>query len=180
MHVTVKASLLALSIAYPFLVYWGIQHDSRSWLLLLLAGLLLLRWLTASSSQERYVMVVLMAIVSAVVAWMGAENGLKLYPVIINLSLLALFVSSLFSAMPVVERMARLREPDLSSPAVHYTRRVTQVWCVFFSLNAMISLITVLLADDVIWLWYNGVIAYILMAGLMGGEWLFRQRARAL
>ena len=32
----------------------------------------------------------------------------------------------------MIERFARIREPNLSMQAVSYTRRVTQVWCVFF------------------------------------------------
>ena len=32
-----------------------------------------------------------------------------------------------------IERIARLQHPDLPPEGVVYTRRVTQIWCVFFS-----------------------------------------------
>ncbi|MEX1200727.1 MAG: hypothetical protein WEB02_08075 [Methylophaga sp.] len=175
----VKISLILLSILYPFIVYWGIQHDAYGWLLTMLAGLLVLRWITASSAQERYFLCLAVIVIGAVVWWLGEKNGLKLYPVIINLSLLVVFASSLFTEMSFVERMARIREPDLPAKAVSYTRKVTQIWCLFFAFNATLALITVLLADDALWLWYNGVVAYFLIGGLMLGEWLVRQRVKA-
>ncbi|HCD04819.1 MAG: hypothetical protein CMH21_06350 [Methylophaga sp.] len=179
MNSMVKASLILLSILYPFIVYWGIQHDAYGWLLTMLAGLLVLRWITASSAQERYFLCLAVIVIGAVVWWLGEKNGLKLYPVIINLSLLFLFASSLLTEMSVVERLARIREPELPEKAVLYTRKVTQIWCLFFAFNATLALITVLLADDALWLWYNGVVAYFLIGGLMLGEWLVRQRVKA-
>lgn len=176
----VKSSLIILSLLYPFIVYWGIQHDAYGWLLSLLAGLFVLRWIAASSTQERYILGLALIIVGGVMWWLGEKNGLKLYPVIINLSLLFLFASSLLTDLSFVERLARIREPYLSTEAVIYTRKVTQLWCVFFALNASIALITVFLADDALWLWYNGVVAYILIGILMAGEWLVRQRVKAV
>ena len=176
----VKASLIILSLLYPFIVYWGIQHDAYGWLLLLLAGLFLLRWIIASSTQERYFLGIAVIIIGGVMWSLGEKNGLKLYPVIINLSLLFLFASSLLTEMSFVERLARIREPDLPAKAVSYTRKVTQIWCVFFAINASIALATVVLADDKLWLWYNGVVAYVLIGILMVGEWLVRQRVKAV
>ena len=34
--------------------------------------------------------------------------------------------------MPIVERLARIREPQLSPAGVRYTRKVTKVWCSFY------------------------------------------------
>lgn len=176
----VKVSLIILSLLYPFLVYWGIQHEAYGWLLLLLAGLFVLRWVTASSTQERYFLCLAVMVIGSVVWWLGEKNGLKLYPVLINLSLLFLFASSLLNEMSFVERLARIREPDLSAKAIIYTRKVTQIWCVFFAINASIALATVVLADDALWLWYNGVVAYVLIGILMAGEWFVRQRVKAV
>ena len=62
---------------------------------------------------------------------------------------------------------------------VAYTRRVTQVWCVFFAANAVVSAATALWADAAGWALYNGLIAYVAMGLLMAGEWLVRRRVRA-
>ena len=71
------------------------------------------------------------------------------YPVLVNASLLSVFGASLFSGMPVVERLARLglRGKPLPPEGVAYTRRVTAVWCGFFVVNGSIAVATIL-ADD--------------------------------
>lgn len=61
------------------------------------------------------------------------------YPVLVNLMMLAVFGSSLFAGQTVIEKLARLQQPDLPEKAVRYTRRVTQVWCVFFIANGTLA-----------------------------------------
>ena len=63
------------------------------------------------------------------------------YPVLVNAILLAVFAASLWRPPTVIERIARLREPDLPPAAVVYTRRVTIVWSVFFALNGAAALL---------------------------------------
>jgi uncharacterized membrane protein len=105
---------------------------------------------------------------------------LKLYPVLVNGALLAAFGYSLVSPPSMVERFARLSEPDLPPAAIGYTRRVTQVWCVFFVFNGAIALGTALWASQDVWALYTGVIAYVLMATLFGVEYLVRLRFKRL
>jgi uncharacterized membrane protein len=102
--------------------------------------------------------------------------SLQLYPVLINIVMLCLFGYSLFSPPPIIERLARLREPDLPPHAILYTRRITQVWCGFFAINGSISFATAMWASPAIWSLYNGLIAYLLMGLLFGSEYLIRQR----
>ena len=64
--------------------------------------------------------------------------------------------------------------------AIAYTRRVTQIWCVFFVINGSIALGTALWASEAIWSLYTGVIAYVLMGILFVGEFLFRIRFKRL
>ena len=68
---------------------------------------------------------------------------------------------------------------DLAPAAVAYTRRVTQVWCGFFVFNGAVSLGTALWGSPAAWALYNGLLAYVLMGVLFGGEWLLRQRVKA-
>lgn len=88
--------------------------------------------------------------------------------------MLGVFGHTLLFPPSLIERIARRREPDLPSHAVVYTRRVTQVWCVFFAINGGIALMTTLWCSPKIWALYNGVIAYLLMGLLFGGEYLVR------
>jgi len=110
-------------------------------------------------------------------------NVLKLYPVLINLVMLFLFGASLFSPPTAVFKMALLSDSSIRT-SVHYgtienyCRNVTKVWCVFFILNASISLITFLYTPSWIWALYNGCIAYILMGILFAVEWLVRKKVQ--
>ena len=112
--------------------------------------------------------------------WTNAILPLKLYPVVVNLGMLALFGLSLIFPPTIIERIARIREPLLSSAGVQYTKRVTQVWCAFFIVNGTIAWITVFYASDEIWSLYNGLIAYVLMGLLFGIEYLCRRRFKRI
>jgi uncharacterized membrane protein len=103
-----------------------------------------------------------------------AAFGLKLYPVAVNAVLFGAFFRSLYSGQSFVEKMARLRRPDLDAQGVAYTRKVTQIWCGFFVLNGLCALALALWASTEAWTLYTGFIAYLLMGLLFGLEWLFR------
>lgn len=119
-------------------------------------------------------------LLAAAAVWGNVLLPLKLYPVLINCAMLTAFGYSLISPPSMVERLARLREPNLPPAAVGYTRRVTQIWCVFFVINGSIALGTALWASEEVWSLYTGVIAYFLMGALFGGEFLFRLRFKRL
>ncbi|KFI08180.1 membrane protein [Massilia sp. BSC265] len=170
----------ALTLAYPLAIWLGQDSVEPRWL----AGLLLLAAATRvpmmrGSSAARWTAGGALVLVALAVA-SNAVLPLKLYPVLVNGALLAVFGASLVSGMPVAERLARLREPVLPPEGVAYTRRVTLAWCVFFVLNGALALGTALFATDAVWSLYNGVIAYILMALMFGGEYLLRMRFKRL
>jgi uncharacterized membrane protein len=98
--------------------------------------------------------------------------------VLISAGLLSLFALSLKFGPPLVERLARLREPELPPHAVRYTRRVTQAWVLFFLGNGLIAAALTLWAPLAWWTLYNGLISYLLMGVLFAVEWLVRQRVR--
>ena len=99
------------------------------------------------------------------------------YPVLVNASLLSVFGASLFSGMPVVERLARLglRGKPLPPEGVAYTRRVTAVWCGFFVVNGSIAVATILADDLTLWALWNGGLSYVAIGCLMVGEYLYRK-----
>lgn len=146
----------------------------------LLAGLLVLaaglRMLAVKNDRVARWWMAGALLLAMAAAWGNAWMPLKLYPVLVNAAMLGLFGYSLIAPPSLIERLARLQEPDLPLQAVHYTRRVTQVWCGFFLVNGAIALATALWASPAIWSLYNGVIAYGLMGILFGGEYLIRQR----
>lgn len=170
------AWLAALTLLYPFLVHAAHNRIEPRWLALMLLAIGLLR-LPAALKHPMHWLAVMTPMLLAAFTW--AANGslpVKLYPVMVNAGLLILFVWSLFKPPSMIERLARLKEPDLPPRAVAYTRRVTQVWVAFFLVNGSIALGTALWADQAIWTLYNGVVAYVLIGLLFGIEWLVRQR----
>jgi len=103
-----------------------------------------------------------------------------LYPVLVSCVMLAVFGYSLRFPPTAIEHLALLRQPILHPLVVLHTRRVTQIWCVFFVINGLIALVTALWASEVVWSLYTGVISYILMGVLFGGELLYRPRFKRL
>jgi len=171
---------VALTLLYPLAIWLGHGALEPRWL----AGLLLLTVATRLpalriGNAARWTVAAALALVALAVA-ANAALPLKLYPVLVNGALLAAFGASLVSGPSMVERLARLREPDLPPQAVGYTRRVTQAWCVFFVVNGAIALATALFAPEAVWSLYTGVVSYVLMGLMFGGEYLLRMRFKRL
>lgn len=170
-----------LLLAWPFLIWFGLAHHSLQWLLPLMALLLFLRF-RQTRRQAGPLRVVTQVVAVAGITLCVASYLLKthqlllFYPVVVNAVMLAVFGGSLWSSMPIVERLARLRDPHLPAAAVRYTRRVTQIWCAFFIFNGGVALFTALHGDMSMWTAWNGLIAYLLMGLLMGSEWLVRRQ----
>ncbi|MFL0796654.1 MAG: hypothetical protein K6L73_04100 [Cellvibrionaceae bacterium] len=170
--------IAGLLILYPALVYFGLQNMKPSdvaWLLLAVISVRLILTLKDTKSQG---LALSTTGVAAIVLWASAlsdsELGLKFYPVAINLTLLCIFALSLIKPPSVIERIARLKEPNLPETGVQYTRKVTGIWCVFFTLNGTAALYSTTLSLEA-WTLYNGLISYILMGILLGGEMLYRK-----
>lgn len=175
---TGAALFVALSAAYPLVVYWAMGRFEPRWLAGLLFALALLRalatrqavWLATAAGA---------ALLAGLATVFNQALPLKLYPVLVNAVLLAVFATSLVFPPTAVERIARMTEPGLPPSGVAYTRRVTQVWCGFFVVNGALALLTALWMSDRAWALYNGLIAYLLIGALFGGEWLVRRRVKA-
>lgn len=170
-------------LAWPLLVWLALTWPQWRWLLLLLAVLFVLRsWSLRHAHGALAHAGLLLALAGSVLCLasliLRQQHWLLWYPVVVNGLMLLLFASSLWRGMPLVERIARLREPQLPARAVHYTRRVTQVWCGFFVVNGSVALVTCLLANLRLWTLWNGCISYLLLGTLMAGEWVLRQRMR--
>lgn len=170
-----KLAVVVLSIAYPFLIYWGLQHYPATWLLPLLLVILGLRIVGGRAFERLLQIGILVALVFIALVW-GHRLGLKFYPVMVNLGFLTLFAGSLIYPPPIVERFARLRDPGLSPRAVAYTLKVTWIWTGFFIVNGSVAAVTAIWGSDELWVLYNGFIAYVLIGLLAGGEWLVRRR----
>lgn len=174
MHKLVTAVMVVLTVLYPLGVYLAMGRVAPQWLAVLLVALAVLR---AVVTRQRFWWVVASgaAVLALAAWWQGDALAVKLYPVLVNAVLLVVFAVSLRYPPTVIERMARLTEPDLPASGVRYTRKVTAVWCVFFVVNGAAAAYTAAFSSDATWALYNGLIAYVLMGCLMGIEWCVRQ-----
>ncbi|MGZ4960450.1 MAG: hypothetical protein ACXV7J_14450 [Methylomonas sp.] len=173
----------AVTLSYPFLVWYFLDYFEPRFLALMLASLFLLRFLSrgAGSSASATSMPIVLACVLflAAVALVNETMWLMAYPVFVSLLFFTVFSYSLVFPPTIVERLARLHDPNLPPKGVAYTRKVTQVWSGFFLCNAAVSLATVWYGDQWLWSLYNGCVFYVLMGLLMAGEMMVRRKVRA-
>jgi len=171
-----KAALLLLALAYPLAVFFAL---GRGFSPKALSILLILAALVQFNSQKvkmlRNVFVGCAALLVAGLWYFGDDVFLQLYPVLVSLSVLAVFAFSLRHPPSVPEMFARLRHRDLPPQAVAYCRKVALLWCCFLAANAAVALCTVFLSREA-WTLYNGLVSYLLMGALMAGEYGYRLR----
>ncbi|QED28380.1 hypothetical protein FRD01_14290 [Microvenator marinus] len=166
-------STVVFSISYPLLVFAGHAYFSVRDIALGLLGLLCLR-LAFSIRRPRELAIASVALVPvAYAALFSDEVGLRLIPVMINLGMLVLFGSTL-RTIPVIERFARLVDPELSQAQVAHCRQFTLIWCVFFGANALVAF-ALSWAPSAIWAIYTGPVNYCLMGLLLFAEFVVRR-----
>jgi len=173
-----NGALVALTLAYPPLVYWGLGRFEPRWLAFGLLALGLVRGFAAKQPAWRAV-ALLTAVLAGCTVLVNASLPLKLYPVLVSAMLGLGFAWSLAHPPSAIERLARLSRPQLNAEGVAYTRRVTQVWLAFFCCNGAIAAATAMWGSDAAWALYNGLLSYALMGVLFAGEWPVRQRVQA-
>lgn len=109
---------------------------------------------------------------------------LQLYPLLVSTMLFFVFSGSLMGGSSIIWRFATLGDRHLlfhanQAAVKRYCRLVTKVWIGFFALNFTLSLVTIVANNTAWWALYNGVLSYILMGVLFGGEGMVRKMANA-
>ncbi|RKE34646.1 putative membrane protein [Paraburkholderia sp. BL23I1N1] len=174
---------ILLKLAYPALILCAWRWDTPRYVgCMLFAILWLQRWAGSgpvATSLRRlssidWTVVGLLSCASAAIVLTNSELLLRLYPSLVNLGLLIAFGATLVRGPSMIEKFARLGNPNLLPGAVRHTRRVTQVWCGFFALNGAFSAYTALYWSRASWSLYNGAIAYGLIGVLLVAEVIWR------
>lgn len=177
MSIFLNALLALLTLTYPFAVYYGLDIIGVRGFSLILLALFSFRILANPTQRVKKHSLLLLAVMAVFTLYVFSQNsaaGLRLYPLIINSVFLIAFFYSLFTSESMIERFARLQEPELPPSGVAYTRKVTIVWCLFFLINGLISLYTAVYCDIRTWSYYNGFIAYLMMGALFALEFITR------
>ena len=170
-----------LLACYPLLIFFGLETLPLKQVAGGILALFVLRFLFLGYSRLHFLKSLGWPVaacglaLSCISLVMDSDIALLLYPVLVSLSCLTVFSWTLIYPPSMIECFARMAEGDIPEEAVAYTRRVTQVWCGFFVMNAAVAGFTVAHGDRTLWTLYNGLISYVLMGCLLGGEWLYRK-----
>ena len=142
------------TVAYPFLVYFGLPHLAPVVLVVLagcLGGLHLLRRRRLGHSLMPGWAFLLIPCVLVLLLALRPVLAVQAYPPLVSLSLAAAFAWSLARPPSAIERLARLTNPDLPPEAIAYTRTVTKVWIAFFLANATIAIVCAVAFSVAVW-----------------------------
>lgn len=180
LRVLVGVVTTTLVMLYPLAIWFGLTNFSARtvglWILALLVPSALYRFRKARREDVLAVLRVPLAV--AVVVGLGVLTDdarfVLAMPVLVNAVLLVTFASSL-RGVPMIERFARMQEPELSDAQRAHCRQVTWAWVGFFFVNGTIAALLALFASRFWWAAYNGGIAYGLMGVLFAGEYVLRQ-----
>lgn len=172
-----------LVIAYPVAMLLGLRHLGPRPTGLVVAGFVVAGALLKLPGRPREELWPILRLPLALVVLIACGIALDdprfvlALPVLISLVMGIAFAASLRGPMSMVERFARLQDPDLSEAKVRYCRCWTVVWCVFFAINGALSAILALWAPVELWTLYTGFVAYLLVGTLFTIERILR-RAR--
>jgi uncharacterized membrane protein len=176
----VKALATVAGVAYPFVVYLGLQLGSPRALAALLAAVVMAR-LALHPRQLSWALLSPFAVAGALVlgvigaaALLDDARFFRLVPVLVNLGLFVAFARSLARGTPIVEAVARLHRGALPPEAVSYCRRLTVLWSVFFVANAAFITFLSVAASLEVWTLYTGLLSYLVVGLLMAAEAVFR------
>jgi uncharacterized membrane protein len=175
--------VVILLVLYPALAYLGLRYLHPGWLAGLLTLVCAVRLVAAriggvpARTASQLLLVCGGGIVLALVSVLrDRPDAMLYYPALVNAALLCVFGYSLIRPPTVVERIATLQDGPLPPDGVVYTRRVTIAWVVFFIVNGSLALYTALRTPLETWALYNGIVAYVLIGAMFGGELLIRGR----
>lgn len=187
MNKILNVFIAILIFLYPFLIFFGLNYLSPRFIALIIGFLFVLRFLLlknthSSKAFPRWFLIGLI-LIGLVISILGLSFNshlfLMLYPVLINLLFLIVFLYSLIYPPTIIERFATLtHKKAFPKEALNYMKKITITWIIFFSLNGLIALYTVFFTSVKIWSLYNGFISYILIGLLFLIELLIRKKVQ--
>lgn len=165
------------SLAYPLIVFFGIQRLSPAFFAAILVCLAVLKF-CATKNKKDWSQIALLSgtvVFSLVLAVTNNETLLRLYPAVLSLCVAFIFAASLREDENILERMARLAGEEITAQARFYTRRLTFIWVLLLSANAAIALYLALFGTLLQWTFYCGLLSYIILGGFFAMELVYRR-----
>src|SRR5690606_14992009 len=165
-----------VTLGYPVIVYFGVQRVSPAFFALLLLVVAAVKFAIAKDKKDFYQLAILaVAIVfSILLAVTNNQLMLRLYPVIMSISVAWIFASSLREPENMLLRMARMAGKTITPEAQFYTRRLTLLWVLLLLANAVVALYFALFGTLAQWAFYCGFLSYILIGLVFILELIYR------
>lgn len=171
---------VGLIAAYPALVHIALVFELPQ--LLVIAPLLFLTGVFLHSlragSKRAWLIFSLLCAAILLVEYLGLTLYLLfLPPVVIPLLLLFVFGRTLHSNRePLITAIGEAARGPLSPAMRHYTRRLTQLWCLVFLVMLIWSAILPTLRQPELWSWFTNIINYGVVGVLFVGEFMLRKK----
>lgn len=170
---------LLLTLCYPPAVHLSLLASHSDWALIVLALVSFSHLLISSHGEHGRVTTMAPALVlllSLYGLWQETPLALYLPPVLISGSLLWLFARSLKEGRePLITALARQVFGEQDEEVLRYTRRVTQLWSLFFLAILLESLLLALLAPIELWSLFTNLLNYLFTALLFFAEFGYRR-----
>jgi uncharacterized membrane protein len=183
-----RAKLLfgALAVLYPLLVFCAlvvfnlpIRYLSIGIIAFAIAySVINSRHYRGKRSAALFISPAILCAIGGVSLFMGdSPLVLKLYPALADLAYLTIFTTSFFVPPPFADYFIEIFDRSIKDriPRAQFDRycfRATLVWCVFFVIDGVIALLTVLFGSDIVWAVYNSGITYVIMGLIFFGEFI--------
>jgi uncharacterized membrane protein len=164
-----------LFLAYPYLVYRGIE-SGMVWLApVIFSGTYLVQAIAAQNLKIR-IFKALISIALLLGAFYLQTFTAKVLPVLIQLMLMYFFGRTLLKdkGPSLIESFVRLEFPEFQPGISEYCRQLTILWTGFFAFNAIMCVVLANWGTHFWWMLYNGVLIYLMIGILMIGEYIYR------
>jgi uncharacterized membrane protein len=164
-----------LFLAYPYLVYRGMESGMVGLAPAIFSGIFLLQAFAARDVKIR-IYKVLIAIALLLGAYYLQTITAKVLPVLIQLMLMYFFGRTLLKGKgpSLIESFVRLEFPEFQPGISEYCRQLTIMWTGFFTFNAIMCVALANWGTDFWWMLYNGVFIYLMIGVLVIGEYIYR------
>ncbi len=164
--------MIITGVSYPLIVFFGSMYFSVQQIAIALLVVVLARFALGGSSSQGWLLLALL-VPAGLAAWLDSDVALRMMPTMINLGMLLVFGSTL-RTVPMIERFARMINPNLNPAEQAHCRQFTLIWCGFFIINAAVSF-GLCWAPLEWWALYTGPINYGVMGFLFVSEFLVRR-----
>ncbi len=175
-----KSFLVAVAVVGPLFLHWTIVRESDALLrvFLLLAAAVVLIVGMRSGRLMRHVLGAVVLIGAAYLVDIRIVRIISpIWAAFVYAGLAWIFGRTLRPGfVPLIERFARMEHPEgFPLELVHYARRVTFVWSIFFVALALITLLLAFLASTEILSLFTNVLSWVFLSALYFAEFAYRQ-----